>query len=297
MVRPVPRITVIIPTYHWSSVLPYAISSVLRQTFADFELLVIGDGCTDDTAEVVARFTDPRIRWFNLPVNTGHQSGPNNEGLRQAKGELIAYLGQDDLWLPHHLKLSVTAIDAGAGLTYALTQMVAPGIAVQPFEPAEMEHLLPGQWIPPTAVVHHRAASEKVGGWRRFIDINIDPEADLWQRIQNAGFSWRFIRRLTSVKFPAIWRKNAYQLKRSEEQATCWQRIISEPDFEATELSRMLLPVFADARAARPFEAVFKEFREDITARMRRKLQRLKLTRAVDRQLFLNQRRKFKGVK
>jgi len=104
-----PRVSVIIATYNWSSVLPYSIGSVLRQTMQDFEILVVGDGCTDDSEAVVAAIGDPRIRWFNLPANSGHQSAPNNEGLRQARGELIAYLGHDDLWLPHHLGAHVAA--------------------------------------------------------------------------------------------------------------------------------------------------------------------------------------------
>src|SRR5215210_8057805 len=98
-----PRVTVVIATYNWSTVLPYSIGSVLDQTFTDFELLVVGDGCTDDSERVVAEIRDPRVRWIDI-APTGHQSGPNNEGLRQARGELIAYLGHDDLWMPHHLE-------------------------------------------------------------------------------------------------------------------------------------------------------------------------------------------------
>ncbi|MEO5819169.1 MAG: glycosyltransferase family 2 protein, partial [Vicinamibacteraceae bacterium] len=116
-----PRVTVIIATYNWSNVLRYSVGSVLGQTFADFELLVVGDGCTDDSADVVAGMCDPRVRWINLPTNTRHQSGPNNEGLRQAHGEIIAYLGHDDLWLPHHLDAVVGALDrTGSDLAYAL---------------------------------------------------------------------------------------------------------------------------------------------------------------------------------
>src|ERR1043166_5723000 len=87
----VPRVSVIIATYNRSAVLRHAIASVRAQTFGDFELLVVGDGCTDDSAAAVAGFADPRIRWFNRAANSGHQSAPNNEGLRQARGELIAY--------------------------------------------------------------------------------------------------------------------------------------------------------------------------------------------------------------
>ena len=68
-----PRVTVVIPTFNWSTVLPYSIGSVLRQTFADFELLVIGDGCTDDSEAVVRAVGDARVRWLNLPRNTGQE--------------------------------------------------------------------------------------------------------------------------------------------------------------------------------------------------------------------------------
>src|SRR5438034_6974226 len=71
-----PRVTVVMATYNWSTVLPYSIGSALRQTFTDFELLVVGDGCPDDSAEVVAAIDDPRVRWINLPANSGHQSAP-----------------------------------------------------------------------------------------------------------------------------------------------------------------------------------------------------------------------------
>ena len=88
------RATVIIPTYNWAPVLPYSIGSVLDQTLTDFELLVVGDGCTDESEGVVRDIArqDSRVRWINLPENTRSQSKPNNEGNRQARGEFVAYL-------------------------------------------------------------------------------------------------------------------------------------------------------------------------------------------------------------
>ena len=61
-----PHVTVVMATHNWSTVLPYSIGSVLRQTFSDFELLVVGDGCTDDSESVVAAVGDPRVRWINF---------------------------------------------------------------------------------------------------------------------------------------------------------------------------------------------------------------------------------------
>jgi glycosyltransferase involved in cell wall biosynthesis len=73
-----PLVSIITATYNRSNILPYTIASVLRSTFEDWELLVVGDACTDDTEQVVSAFNDPRIRFFNLAQNVGEQSGPNN---------------------------------------------------------------------------------------------------------------------------------------------------------------------------------------------------------------------------
>ena len=86
----IPAVTVIIPTFNWCSVLPFSIGSVLRQTFTDFELLVVGDACTDDSEAVVSAVGDTRVRWINLTTHVGHQSGPNNAALRGARGRLVA---------------------------------------------------------------------------------------------------------------------------------------------------------------------------------------------------------------
>src|SRR5438045_2228166 len=99
-----PLVSIIIPTYNWSSVLRYALQSVLGQTMRAYQLLVIGDGCTDDSADVVAAANDPRIRWHNMPTNSGSQSIPNNTALEMARGTYIAYHGHDDIWHPTHLE-------------------------------------------------------------------------------------------------------------------------------------------------------------------------------------------------
>lgn len=231
-----PRVTVIIPTYNWSTVLPYSIGSVLDQTFADFELLVVGDGCTDDSGDVVRAIGDPRVRWIDLRPRSGHQSGPNNEGLRQARGELIAYLGHDDLWLPHHLASAVAAIDAGADLTYSMIARVRANGEVKLFPPQPRQ----GSWMPPSSVVHRRRVTETVGGWGDYRELYVDPESDLWGRAYAGGFAFAWIPRLTAIKFPAAARRDVYRQRPFHEQAAWLQRIRSEPDLEVVELARIL---------------------------------------------------------
>jgi glycosyltransferase involved in cell wall biosynthesis len=243
-----PALTVIIPTYNWSNVLPFSIGSVLGQSFADFELLVVGDGCTDDSEAVVRGIGDPRVRWINLPRHTGHQSGPNNEGLRQARGELIAYLGHDDLWLPHHLEVLGAAIAAGADMAYGITRQVAD--AALPDYVCEHPYRQDA-WLPPSAVVHRRSVTEAVGGWTDYRTIRRSPETELWARIHGAGYRLAAIPRLTVIKFPASRRRNVYRERPSHEQQAWLARIRSDPALEAAELARLLAAV---ANRSRPRE-------------------------------------------
>lgn len=231
-----PRVTVIIATYNWSTVLPYAIRSVLAQTLTDIELLVVGDACTDDSERVVAQFTDPRVHWINLPVRHGHQSGPNNKGLAEARGEIIAYLGHDDLWLPHHLECLVEALTkTDAARACSLVVRLLPGdLAPVP--------VFPGTGTtPPSGTVHRRSMTEAVGGWRDHRDLYLAPENDLWRRAEAAGLRPVFVPRLTALKFPASKRKDVYKLRPCHEQAAWLGRIEREPDLEVTLLAHMMM--------------------------------------------------------
>src|SRR5437868_14041415 len=88
-------------------------------------MLVIGDACSDDSEQVVSQINDQRLHWFNLPRNTGSQTGPNNDGLRRSRGTYVAFIGHDDLWLPWHLSRLVGHIkDTGADLVHDLVASI-----------------------------------------------------------------------------------------------------------------------------------------------------------------------------
>ena len=267
----VPRATIIMATWNWSEVLPFSIGSVLLQTFGDFELLVVGDGCTDDSEAVVAAIGDPRVRWINLPENSGHQSTPNNEGLRQARGELIAYLGHDDLWLPNHLSCLVRAIDEGADLAHSIVRMVTPspvddGCFIWPA-------YSPGDCLPPTSVLHRRSLVAEVGDWPDYRTLTSDPETELWRRFHEAGARIRFVPRLTAVKFPAATRRNVYRERPCHEQAA-WLERIRSTDVEAVELASSLVSTHALAKPKPYAELLWYVARRGaagLLARLRRK--------------------------
>ncbi|HVG25540.1 MAG TPA: glycosyltransferase family A protein [Thermoanaerobaculia bacterium] len=224
-----PRVTVIIPTYNWSTVLPHSIGSVLGQTFTDFELLVIGDGCTDDSEEVVRAIGDPRVQWINIP-RTGHQSGPNNEGLRRARGEFIAYLGHDDLWMPQHLALHVAR---ECDFSCSIAALISPDSVDRTHPDAAFT-----RWVPPSSFVHRRSLGIE---WRDYRELSVPPESDLVRRIVQSGARTEVVPRLTVLKFPASVRRNVYRERPSHEQAAWLARVRGERDLEAALLGELLL--------------------------------------------------------
>lgn len=238
-----PIVTVIIPTYNWSSVLRFAIDSVLWQSLENFELLVVGDGCTDDSAEVVAAFGDPRIRWNNLPENSGNQSAPNNAGIEMARGRYIAYLGHDDIWLPDHLAIHVETIEkTGADFTYSWLEMIGP-------EPACIRRVSgitasgeyePDTVLPPSSVMHRRTVIESIGAWSDYRTIPGPPDQEFFARIFQSGKIIRPVGRLTVLKFNASWRPGCYVEKPFHQQEEYVQKIRRNPEFLSSELHTLV---------------------------------------------------------
>ena len=99
-----PIFSVIIPTFNCSKCLKKSLGSVLKQTFVDFEVLVMDDGSNDGTHELIKRYRDRRIKYEWFP-NSGRPATPRNHGLDRAKGKWISFLDADDLWLPKKLEI------------------------------------------------------------------------------------------------------------------------------------------------------------------------------------------------
>jgi len=97
-----PKVSVIMPTYNRADMIDKSIESVLNQTFKDWELIIVNDGSTDNTKEVVAKYNDPRIVY--LEKENGGPSSARNLGLRHAKGEYITYCDDDNIIFPYHLE-------------------------------------------------------------------------------------------------------------------------------------------------------------------------------------------------
>ena len=111
-----PRVSVVIPTYNRAGCLPRAIDSVLAQTFDDYEIIVIDDGSSDNTSEVLAAYGD-RVCVVKQ-VNQG-VSAARNHGIRVARGEFVAFLDSDDEWLPRKLEAQVQYLNSHSDVGFA----------------------------------------------------------------------------------------------------------------------------------------------------------------------------------
>jgi glycosyltransferase involved in cell wall biosynthesis len=121
--RIMPRVSVILPTYNRAYILPEAVESVLQQTFSDFELIIADDGSTDETAQMVRRFRDPRIRFLRNEKNRG-VAAARNHALGPARGEFVAFLDSDDVWMPQKLEVSVMFLEEHAEVGGVFSDLV-----------------------------------------------------------------------------------------------------------------------------------------------------------------------------
>ncbi|MEO8674207.1 MAG: glycosyltransferase family 2 protein [Casimicrobiaceae bacterium] len=236
-----PAFTVVLSTYNRSNILPFAIETVRWQTGADWELLVIGDACTDDSEEVVARFADPRIRFINLRERVGDQSGPNNEGVRQARGRLVAFLNHDDLWFPDHLERMLPAFaDDAVDMAFAMPLEVEAGgrFRVNMVYP-DGEYDPRGAPPIPSWVVR-RSAFERFGPMRRRDECWSLPTQDWLFRAWKRGARVVHVAAPTLIVITSTTRRDTYRDRHEHEQRHWFDAMRDDPGLRERALVESL---------------------------------------------------------
>ncbi len=254
-----PLVSIITATYNRSNVLRYTVASVINSGFRDWELLVVGDACTDDTGEVVGSFADPRVRFINLEKNVGEQSGPSNEGFRHARGRYIAYLNHDDLWMADHLETLRRGIeDTGADLVFSLGVAVDPGGRNVLIGASPTGRYYPGFGVPASLWLLRRALAEEIGPWRFYRECYAWPSQDFLIRAWKAGKDLRMVPAVTAFIFQSGVRRRAYMDRESDENRRYFERMSGEPGFRESELSALVLEQALAARRVHPVQFMRK---------------------------------------
>lgn len=236
-----PRFTVLLPTHNREDVLGFAIASVLAQSEPDFELLIVADGCTDGTRDVVASFADPRIRFFDLPKAPHFGYANRNIALRASRGHLVAYAAHDDLLLLDHLVMMGELLEqSDLPWGYSKPLWVSTDGIIVPFCTNlslvdELQTFQQRNTIPAPCVVHTRAALERAGFWPE--DRPSAADWILWRRmIANTDGAAAYLRQPTTLHFNAAWRNSRFAgmaevqtLLSIADSATWWPPILRHP--------------------------------------------------------------------
>jgi glycosyltransferase involved in cell wall biosynthesis len=236
-------VSIVIATYNRSAVLREVLDVLRLQTVRTWEAIVVGDGCTDDTADVVAAFGDPRLRFVNLDRNHGEQSAPNNAGVSLATGRALAFLNHDDFWRPDHLERSLAHLDAtGADLVYSWIANLLPGedetvvlLGVSPggaYTPAAI--------VPASSWVMRRELAGRVGPWRSGWTIRLSPSQDWLWRAAKLGAQLRELPRVSVIGFPSGSRPGSYADSGAAEHARWRARLQSDPAWPEAILTRYI---------------------------------------------------------
>lgn len=123
-----PFVSVIIPTYNREKIISDSISSVLNQTYKNFELIIVDDCSTDNTVDVVKKINDPRIVILRQPKNMG-ACAARNRGIDESRGSIIAFQDSDDLWNERKLERQISELYKNrADITFCAAQRTMNGV-------------------------------------------------------------------------------------------------------------------------------------------------------------------------
>lgn len=207
-----PRVTIVVATWNRPDALRAAVLSAIRQTFEEWRMFVVGDGCDERTGKVVAALADTRVAYVNLPARFGEQAGPNSVGFALSDTPFVAILNHDDYWLPDHLERAVGAL-AGPADLYISRSARAKDMGTGPDGPVPLfEKVNPrgrrlrhayidgGRFEPASAWAFRRELAERVGPWRLAREIFRAPADDWLIRAWRAGARTRFDPAITVLR-------------------------------------------------------------------------------------------------
>lgn len=170
-----PRVSVVVPAYNAADTLGETLESVAAQTFRDFELVVVDDGSSDATLKVLLKYAAkwPWLRWEHQQ-NTG-VAAARNRAIELARGEFIAFLDADDLWMPDKLSAQMEAFDRNPAAACVYTDEIdfqpdrdMPKTLFQDKRPARgniLRQLFPGNFVLTSSLMVRKAAILEIGGF------------------------------------------------------------------------------------------------------------------------------------
>ncbi|MEM6755388.1 MAG: glycosyltransferase family A protein [Cyanobacteria bacterium P01_C01_bin.38] len=246
----IPKVSVIVPAYNVSKYIQDALISLEKQTFSDFEVLIVDDGSTDDTAAVVQKFCQRDSRFKLLQKVNGGLSSARNYGISHARGEYIALLDGDDIYHKDKLATHVARLysRADVGIVYGASQTIRDDgkptfitLSGKPVDPNPLLALLCKNFIGHGSnAVFRRCLIAEVGNFNE--SLRSWEDVDLWLRIA-ATQKWRFYREKRILCYYRV-RPSGLSFNIEQMQA-CGERVIKDAYQRSPEIKPMLPTAYA----------------------------------------------------
>ena len=233
-----PVVSVVIPTYNNAHYIGQALQSVLDQSYSFLEAIIIDNHSTDNTDEVVARFTDPRITYLKIH-NNGVIASSRNAGIEAAKGEWIAFLDSDDRWTTDKLQECLGVINEKVDLIYHDMKIVSDSPRYfrqkkieswQVNSPVLIDLMVRGNAIATSSVLVRTKLIKQIGGMNESPEMVAAEDYNAWLRIAQLTNGFCYVPK----------RLGYYQL---DEKSISSQKDMSVPAQHAvSEFVRLLMP-------------------------------------------------------
>jgi glycosyltransferase involved in cell wall biosynthesis len=185
---PNPLVSVVIPSYNRAQYIAETIESVLAQTYREIEVIVIDDGSTDNTRDAVEPYV-PHVKYVRQ--KNSERGASRNHGLRLAKGEFIAFLDSDDLWLPQKLEedLKILKEKPRAGVVYSDADLVDSDgdhlktLKRKGYTGSVTDQLLTDNFVSIGAHLIRKSFADQIGGFREERELSGSEDWEFWVRL------------------------------------------------------------------------------------------------------------------
>ena len=228
-------VSIVLPAYNQCEKLHRSIISIIKQTWRNFELIIIDDGSTDETKNIVDQYlkNDDRIKYF-FQNNSGLPGKARNKGISISSGELIAFIDQDDEWYPEKLEKQVDLLTSCADIERVGMVCTSCKILRESGDTVRIHSVGLDEAIPPlillkgitnscSGILMPKYIFNQIGGFDN--EIFIGDDWDLMLRVASAGYSIKFIDKVLYNYFTG--NDNSTEVMNIEERIRSFQKIIS----------------------------------------------------------------------
>jgi glycosyltransferase involved in cell wall biosynthesis len=195
-----PLVSIIIPTFNYAQYLSRALESVLKQTYQNFEVIIIDNHSIDNTDEIVTHYSDTRITYLKVQ-NKGVIAVSRNAGIKKSKGEWVAFLDSDDYWTVDKLQTCINSMTDNIDLIYHDLVLVGTfGIfrkrtmnARQLYSPIISDLLVNGNPLATSSVVVRRSILNRIGGMNESTNMVAAEDFNTWLRVATISERFKYL--------------------------------------------------------------------------------------------------------